>query len=68
MLYEVITVIARRLLGNVDELNTETAPQPTPAPNLRKMAIRGADGMLVTFANCRITSYNVCYTKLLRIR
>ncbi|MCD8547344.1 MAG: bifunctional GTP diphosphokinase/guanosine-3',5'-bis pyrophosphate 3'-pyrophosphohydrolase [Aeromonadaceae bacterium] len=45
-------VIARRLLGKVDELNMETPPQPTPTPNLRKMAIRGADGMLVTFANC----------------
>ncbi len=41
-------VIARRLLGNVEELNLEhTLPQHT-----RKLPIKGADGMLVTFANC----------------
>ena len=41
-------VIARRLLGNVEELNIEhTLPQ-----HVRKLPIKGADGMLVTFANC----------------
>ena len=41
-------VIARRLLGNVEELNLEhTLPLHT-----RKLPIKGADGMLVTFANC----------------
>jgi len=41
-------VIARRLLGNVEELNLEhTLPQ-----HVRKLPIKGADGMLVTFANC----------------
>ena len=41
-------VIARRLLGNVEELNVEhTLPQ-----HVRKLPIKGADGMLVTFANC----------------
>ena len=41
-------VIARRLLGNVEELNLEhSLPQ-----HVRKLPIKGADGMLVTFANC----------------
>ncbi|PSV25826.1 MULTISPECIES: bifunctional GTP diphosphokinase/guanosine-3',5'-bis pyrophosphate 3'-pyrophosphohydrolase [unclassified Photobacterium] len=37
-------VIARRLLGNVDEL--------TPKENDRRLPIQGADGILLTFANC----------------
>ncbi|MGL4205218.1 MAG: bifunctional GTP diphosphokinase/guanosine-3',5'-bis pyrophosphate 3'-pyrophosphohydrolase [Aeromonadaceae bacterium] len=41
-------VIARRLLGNVEELNIE---HPLPQ-HVRKLPIKGADGMLVTFANC----------------
>ena len=41
-------VIARRLQGNVEELNLEhSLPQ-----HVRKLPIKGADGMLVTFANC----------------
>ncbi|MCG3864870.1 MULTISPECIES: bifunctional GTP diphosphokinase/guanosine-3',5'-bis pyrophosphate 3'-pyrophosphohydrolase [unclassified Photobacterium] len=37
-------VIARRFLGNVDEL--------TPKENDRRLPIQGADGILLTFANC----------------
>ncbi|MCQ1056722.1 bifunctional GTP diphosphokinase/guanosine-3',5'-bis pyrophosphate 3'-pyrophosphohydrolase [Photobacterium sp. DNB23_23_1] len=37
-------VIARRLLGNADELTTKETDQRLP--------IRGADGILLTFANC----------------
>ncbi|EAS62566.1 bifunctional GTP diphosphokinase/guanosine-3',5'-bis pyrophosphate 3'-pyrophosphohydrolase [Photobacterium angustum] len=37
-------VIARRLLGNVDEL--------TPKESDRRLPIQGADGILLTFANC----------------
>lgn len=37
-------VIARRLLGNADEL--------TEKENDRRLPIRGADGILLTFANC----------------
>ncbi len=38
-------VIARRLLGNADELNLADTEQG-------KMPVKGADGMLVTYANC----------------
>ena len=41
-------VIARRLMGNADELNIEHALPH----HVRKLPIKGADGMLVTFANC----------------
>ncbi|WP_419209069.1 bifunctional GTP diphosphokinase/guanosine-3',5'-bis pyrophosphate 3'-pyrophosphohydrolase [Photobacterium leiognathi subsp. mandapamensis] len=37
-------VIARRFLGNSDEL--------TPKENDRRLPIQGADGILLTFANC----------------
>ncbi|WEM42414.1 bifunctional GTP diphosphokinase/guanosine-3',5'-bis pyrophosphate 3'-pyrophosphohydrolase [Photobacterium sp. DA100] len=37
-------VIARRLLGNADEL--------TPKESDQRLPIRGADGILLTFANC----------------
>ncbi|KJF90903.1 bifunctional GTP diphosphokinase/guanosine-3',5'-bis pyrophosphate 3'-pyrophosphohydrolase [Photobacterium leiognathi] len=37
-------VIARRFLGNADEL--------TPKENDRRLPIQGADGILLTFANC----------------
>ncbi len=40
-------VIARRLQGKADELNLGEGHRSS-----RKMPIRGADGMLVTFANC----------------
>ncbi|MBD1558516.1 bifunctional GTP diphosphokinase/guanosine-3',5'-bis pyrophosphate 3'-pyrophosphohydrolase [Vibrio sp. S9_S30] len=41
-------VIARRLLGDVDEL-TETSDSKN---NKKKLPIRGAEGILLTFANC----------------
>ena len=41
-------VIARRLMGKADELNIEHALPH----HVRKLPIKGADGMLVTFANC----------------
>lgn len=41
-------VVARRLMGNADELNIEHALPH----HVRKLPIKGADGMLVTFANC----------------
>ncbi|EGR4285880.1 guanosine-3',5'-bis(diphosphate) 3'-diphosphatase [Vibrio cholerae] len=41
-------VIARRLLGNADEL---TEPSKS-AGNKNKLPIRGAEGILLTFANC----------------
>ena len=68
MLYEVITAIAVALgleFGdfrfNPSDLNLITAVLVVIAlvtPNLKKRLI----------ARCRITSYNVCYTKLLRTR
>ncbi len=39
-------VIARRLLGNADELTEQ------PEKGLQKMPVKGAEGMLVTYANC----------------
>lgn len=42
-------VIARRLLGNADELTEQDPNSETPK---RKLAIRGAEGILLTFANC----------------
>ncbi|GMQ47961.1 bifunctional GTP diphosphokinase/guanosine-3',5'-bis pyrophosphate 3'-pyrophosphohydrolase [Vibrio sp. 10N] len=41
-------VIARRLLGDTDEL-TQTSSVPTTG---KKLPIRGAEGILLTFANC----------------
>ena len=41
-------VVARRLMGKADELNIEHALPH----HVRKLPIKGADGMLVTFANC----------------
>ncbi|CSC06744.1 GTP pyrophosphokinase [Vibrio cholerae] len=41
-------VIARRLLGNADEL---TEPSKSGG-NKNKLPIRGAEGILLTFANC----------------
>lgn len=41
-------VIARRLLGDTDEL-THTSSVPTSG---KKLPIRGAEGILLTFANC----------------
>ncbi|NOH63872.1 MULTISPECIES: bifunctional GTP diphosphokinase/guanosine-3',5'-bis pyrophosphate 3'-pyrophosphohydrolase [Vibrio] len=43
-------VIARRLLGDVDEL-TEVASSDSNKPK-KKLPIRGAEGLLLTFANC----------------
>ncbi|MBN3574733.1 bifunctional GTP diphosphokinase/guanosine-3',5'-bis pyrophosphate 3'-pyrophosphohydrolase [Vibrio neptunius] len=43
-------VIARRLLGDVDEL-TEVASNDSNKPK-KKLPIRGAEGLLLTFANC----------------
>lgn len=40
-------VIARRLLGRVDELT-----DLNPNSDVKKMPIKGAEGMLVSFANC----------------
>lgn len=37
-------VIARRLLGNADELNAKD--------NHHRLPIQGADGILLTYANC----------------
>lgn len=41
-------VIARRLLGDTDEL-TQTSSVPTSG---KRLPIRGAEGILLTFANC----------------
>ena len=54
MLYEVITVMRRSPIS----VSTVLIMQ-TPVPGLPACAWRGDDG--------RITSYNVCYTKLLRL-
>ncbi|MBN3494772.1 MULTISPECIES: bifunctional GTP diphosphokinase/guanosine-3',5'-bis pyrophosphate 3'-pyrophosphohydrolase [Vibrio] len=43
-------VIARRLLGDVDEL-TEVASSDSNKPK-KKLPVRGAEGLLLTFANC----------------
>ncbi|GLT20398.1 guanosine-3',5'-bis(diphosphate) 3'-pyrophosphohydrolase [Vibrio zhanjiangensis] len=43
-------VIARRLLGDADEL-TEAQPTDNGKPK-KKLPIRGAEGLLLTFANC----------------
>lgn len=42
-------VIARRLLGNVDELTEVAISDDQPR---KKLPIRGAEGILLTFANC----------------
>ena len=42
-------VIARRLLGNSDELNETENPDGSAK---KKLPIRGAEGILLTFANC----------------
>jgi len=42
-------VIARRLLGDADELTETTNADGTPK---KKLPIRGAEGILLTFANC----------------
>ncbi|MFY2510006.1 bifunctional GTP diphosphokinase/guanosine-3',5'-bis pyrophosphate 3'-pyrophosphohydrolase [Vibrio pectenicida] len=42
-------VIARRLLGDVDEL---TEAQSSDGKPKKKLPIRGAEGLLLTFANC----------------
>ncbi|MBA5762854.1 bifunctional GTP diphosphokinase/guanosine-3',5'-bis pyrophosphate 3'-pyrophosphohydrolase [Vibrio sp. 404] len=42
-------VIARRLLGDTDELTTTSS---IPSDSSRKLPIRGAEGILLTFANC----------------
>ncbi|MFA0724821.1 guanosine-3',5'-bis(diphosphate) 3'-diphosphatase, partial [Vibrio sp. 10N.222.49.E5] len=42
-------VIARRLLGDADELTEVENNSDTPR---KKLAIRGAEGLLLTFANC----------------
>ncbi|HAS62617.1 MAG TPA: guanosine-3',5'-bis(diphosphate) 3'-diphosphatase [Vibrio sp.] len=42
-------VIARRLLGDTDELTTTSS---IPSESSRKLPIRGAEGILLTFANC----------------
>ncbi|BCL71515.1 Guanosine-3',5'-bis(diphosphate) 3'-pyrophosphohydrolase [Vibrio nigripulchritudo MADA3029] len=43
-------VIARRLLGDVDELTETESSDPKKAK--KKLPIRGAEGILLTFANC----------------
>ncbi|KJY87805.1 guanosine-3',5'-bis(diphosphate) 3'-pyrophosphohydrolase [Vibrio neptunius] len=43
-------VIARRLLGDVDEL-TEVVSSDSNKPK-KKLPVRGAEGLLLTFANC----------------
>ncbi|MEH0667547.1 bifunctional GTP diphosphokinase/guanosine-3',5'-bis pyrophosphate 3'-pyrophosphohydrolase [Vibrio scophthalmi] len=42
-------VIARRLLGDADELTEVASPDGKPK---KKLPIRGAEGILLTFANC----------------
>jgi guanosine-3',5'-bis(diphosphate) 3'-pyrophosphohydrolase len=42
-------VIARRLLGDTDELTTTSS---IPSDSSKKLPIRGAEGLLLTFANC----------------
>ncbi|WP_394127372.1 bifunctional GTP diphosphokinase/guanosine-3',5'-bis pyrophosphate 3'-pyrophosphohydrolase [Vibrio hepatarius] len=44
-------VIARRLLGDADEL-TEVEGSSETDSNKKKLPIRGAEGILLTFANC----------------
>ncbi|EEX95103.1 bifunctional (p)ppGpp synthetase II/ guanosine-3',5'-bis pyrophosphate 3'-pyrophosphohydrolase [Vibrio orientalis CIP 102891 = ATCC 33934] len=44
-------VIARRLLGDADEL-TEVEGSSDTDSNKKKLPIRGAEGILLTFANC----------------
>ncbi|MFM2588539.1 bifunctional GTP diphosphokinase/guanosine-3',5'-bis pyrophosphate 3'-pyrophosphohydrolase [Vibrio sp. TBV020] len=44
-------VIARRLLGDADEL-TEVEASNEADSNKKKLPIRGAEGILLTFANC----------------
>ena len=44
-------VIARRLLGDVEDF-TSAEKEPQTSNNKRKMPIRGAEGILLTFANC----------------
>ncbi|MFC3022997.1 bifunctional GTP diphosphokinase/guanosine-3',5'-bis pyrophosphate 3'-pyrophosphohydrolase [Vibrio zhugei] len=44
-------VIARRLLGDTEELANHTVDKNAVASK-RKMPIRGAEGILLTFANC----------------
>ncbi|MBF9001857.1 MULTISPECIES: bifunctional GTP diphosphokinase/guanosine-3',5'-bis pyrophosphate 3'-pyrophosphohydrolase [Vibrio] len=45
-------VIARRLLGDGDDFSQEQKEQSASTSNKRKMPIRGAEGILLTFANC----------------
>lgn len=42
-------VIARRLLGDADELTEVATPEGKPK---KKLPIRGSEGLLLTFANC----------------
>ncbi|MDF2153971.1 bifunctional GTP diphosphokinase/guanosine-3',5'-bis pyrophosphate 3'-pyrophosphohydrolase [Vibrio sp. CAU 1672] len=42
-------VIARRLLGDTDELTTTSS---IPSDSSKKLPIRGSEGLLLTFANC----------------
>ncbi|EDP58879.1 bifunctional GTP diphosphokinase/guanosine-3',5'-bis pyrophosphate 3'-pyrophosphohydrolase [Vibrio sp. AND4] len=42
-------IIARRLLGDTDELTTTSS---IPSDSNKKLPIRGAEGLLLTFANC----------------
>ncbi|HHC6541423.1 TPA: bifunctional GTP diphosphokinase/guanosine-3',5'-bis pyrophosphate 3'-pyrophosphohydrolase [Vibrio parahaemolyticus] len=42
-------VIARRLLGDTEELTTTSS---IPTDSKKKLPIRGAEGLLLTFANC----------------
>ncbi|MCA2016304.1 bifunctional GTP diphosphokinase/guanosine-3',5'-bis pyrophosphate 3'-pyrophosphohydrolase [Vibrio tritonius] len=44
-------VIARRLLGDVEDF-ASVEKEPQTSNNKRKMPIRGAEGILLTFANC----------------
>ncbi|WP_038175419.1 MULTISPECIES: bifunctional GTP diphosphokinase/guanosine-3',5'-bis pyrophosphate 3'-pyrophosphohydrolase [Vibrio] len=44
-------VIARRLLGNADELTESISVNADGSPK-KKLPIRGAEGILLTFANC----------------
>ncbi|QSV14218.1 bifunctional GTP diphosphokinase/guanosine-3',5'-bis pyrophosphate 3'-pyrophosphohydrolase [Photobacterium ganghwense] len=45
-------VIARRLLGNVEEPSEAGDPAVSGGANNKRLPIRGADGILLTFANC----------------
>ena len=74
-LYTLTTGIIKFMLGGIEQVVIDTNGNITTNGNVSGTFIMG-DGSLLTnlpvqtpfniFDQCRITSYNVCYTKLLR--